>query len=199
MFLSNATSRKKSAPPSHVKCCLQSRENRTFFGLLAIVIITVICSPALALFSPSSSNGAGQFDQGIPVYWPYHAMLMATGLILIVAGFIIARFYKTGNWFKTHMSLEVIGGVFIIAGLFIGIYMVALSGLVHLRNIHEVSGAIIGILLIITITLGYCVKRVRDSKNAMKVSHRWLGRISIVLLVINIGFGLWFLSIILHR
>jgi hypothetical protein len=174
-------------------------KNRIFFGILVAVVMAMICGPALALPSPSPVRGAGQFNLGIPVYWPYHVMLVSTGLILLVAGFIIARFRKTGTWYETHIILEIVGSACAIAGLFIGIYMVTLSGLPHFRNIHEIVGGVIGILLIITITLGYFIKRANKSKKIVRISHRWLGRISIALLVINVGLGILFLSIILQR
>ncbi len=170
-----------------------------FSGILVAVVLTVVCCPALALSSPSPGGGFGQFDRGISVYWPYHVLLITTGLILLVAGFFIARFRKTGTWYKTHVILEVTGGACLIAGLVIGIYMVTLSGFPHLRNIHEILGVAIGTLVIITLIIGYCIKRVNTSKNVVRMSHRWLGRILIVLIGINIILGLLFLSAILGR
>ncbi len=167
---------------------------RMLLGILVAVIVATVCSSALAQTSPSPGEGPDISGQGILVYWPYHALLMSTGFVLLVAGFIIARYHKTGNWYKNHMILEAAGGVCIIAGLFIGVSMVALSGLPHLRNIHEIAGVAIGILLIVTVTIGYCIKRVRTSKNVIRTGHRWLGRSLIVLMVINILLGLFFLS-----
>jgi hypothetical protein len=170
-----------------------------FSGTLVAVLLAVVCCPALALPGSAPGGGSGQFNQGIPVYWPYHVLFISTGLILLVAGFFIARFHKTGNWYKTHVILEVTGGACMIAGLIIGIYMVALSGFPHLRNIHEILGAIIGTLVIITLIIGYSIKRVNTSKNVVRKSHRWLGRILIILIGINILLGLVFLAAILGR
>ena len=97
------------------------------------------------------------------------------------------------------MIFEIAGGSFIIAGLFIGVYMVTLSGLPHFRNIHEILGVAIGILIIITIIVGYFIKRITKSKTEIRTSHRWLGRISIALILINIVLGLLTLSMILRR
>jgi hypothetical protein len=169
----------------------------TLSGLLTAVILALFCGPAFAL--PSATGRAVQFNQGIPVYWPYHVLFISMGFILLVAGFIVARLHKTGNWYKTHMILQTAGGASVITGLFIGIYMVAVSGFPHLRNIHEILGVTIGILLIITITLGYFIRRINKSKNAVRISHRWLGRISLALMAVNIALGLLFLSILLGR
>jgi hypothetical protein len=170
-----------------------------FYGILIAIILATVCGPATAQPPPVSGGGFGKFNLGVPVYWPYHALLMTTGFVLLVAGFFIARFRKTETWYKTHMILEAVGGACILAGLFVGIYMVTLSGLPHLRNTHELAGVAAGILVIITITIGYLIKRINKSKNVIRISHRWLGRISIVLVAINIVLGLLLLSVILRR
>ena len=162
--------------------------------MLVPIVFTMVCGPAQA-----QSSGGVYFDPGISVYWPYHALLMATGFILLLVGFAVVRLRKTPGWYKTHMILEISGGTCIIAGLFIGIYMVTLSGFPHLANIHEKLGVIIAILVISTILLGWLIKRTRESKKTIRMSHRWLGRISLALIVINIVLGVLFLSIILRR
>jgi len=170
-----------------------------FTGLLTTVVLAVLCGPARALASPSGS-GVGQFAQGVPVYWPYHVLLMSTGFVLLVAGFIIARFHKTRNWYKTHAILEGCGGACIVAGVCVGIYMVARSGLPHLQNTHEILGVTTVLLVITTIALGYSIKRViTAAKKIVRPGHRWLGRIVIVLMAITIIFGIFMLSLILGR
>ena len=193
------TARKKPANSSRTASKPHASGKGIFSCILVAVVLAVVCCPALALPSASPGGGFGQFARGIPVYWPYHVLLITTGLILLVAGFFIARFRKTGNWYKIHAILEVTGGASMIAGLVVGIYMVALSGLPHLRTIHEILGVAIGTLVIITLIIGYCIKRINTSKNAVRMSHRWLGRILIVLIGINIILGLLFLSAILGR
>ena len=178
---------------------VHERGRRIFSCLLVAVVVVIGCSSALVQTSPSTGGGPGHFSQGIPVYWPYHVLLMTTGFILLAAGFVTARYHRTGNWYRKHVVLEAAGGACIIAGLFVGVYMVTLSGLPHLRNIHEIAGVAIGILVIITITVGYLIKQVHASKNVIRTSHRWLGRVLIVLLVINILLGLLFLSVIMRR
>jgi hypothetical protein len=190
--------RKKSVSSSQVNGPMKRGRKAIFSGILLVIVLVIVCSSAAAQ-TPPVSGGFGKFNQGVPVYWPYHALLMATGFVLLVAGFFTARFRKTGNWYKTHMILEAGGGACILAGLFIGIYMVALSGLPHLRNIHELAGVAIVILVIFTIIIGYLIKRIHKSKDVVRMSHRWLGRISIVLMAINIILGLLVLSVILRR
>jgi uncharacterized membrane protein YozB (DUF420 family) len=180
-------------------CLTRIGKRGIFIGIVVAIVFTIVCAPALALPAPAPGGGPGHFDQGIPVYWPYHALLMSMGFILLVAGFIVARYHKTGNWYKTHVILQATGAACIIAGLFTGIYMVALSGFPHLRNIHEILGVTLGALVVITLLIGWSIRRVTTAKTGIRTSHRWLGRIVIGLMVINILLGLLFLSIILRR
>lgn len=177
---------------------MRAWEKRIFFGILAAGVLAMLCGPVLAQPAPSPGAGAGSLSQGILVYWPYHVLLMSAGFILLVAGFIIARYHKTGNWYNTHKLLETAGGACIIAGLVVGISMVALSGLPHLRNIHEIFGVTTVFLVIVTIALGISIRRAQASKNAIRASHRWLGRILAGLMVITIILGLLVLSTFLN-
>jgi|SRR5208337_335616 len=179
-------------------CLTRIGERGIFIGIVVAIVFTIVCAPALALPAPSG-GGAGNINQGIPEYWPYHALLMSVGLILFIAGLITARYHKTRNWYKTHMILEVTGGACMIAGLVVGVYMVTLSGFPQLFNIHEKLGVAIGALVIIAIIIGYFIKRVKRSKTAIRFSHRWLGGIIIALMVINIILGIYYLSRILGR
>jgi len=163
-----------------------------------LILSAIICAPAGALPSPPQGGFAGHFSQGIPVYWPYHAFFMATGFILLLAGAIVAHRRKA-DWLKTHRILQVSGAICVLIGLLIGVYMVTLSGFPHLMNNHEVLGAITASLVLVTILVGSAITLIKDQKYVVRAGHRWLGRISLVLLVINIVLGIIVLSLILRR
>ena len=181
------------------KNCVVVRRAGLFAGILLLVMMTVVFSPVLAQSLPVPSGGSGNFNQGIPVYWPYHALLMVTGFILLFAGFITAKFHKKGKWYRTHVILQIAGCTFVIIGMFIAVYMVALSGFSHLRNLHEILGGVIVVLILITIAVGYLIRRVDASKNTIRTGHRWLGRISLTLVAVNIVLGLMVLALVLRR
>jgi hypothetical protein len=162
-----------------------------FCGLLIAFVIVTVCTPVLA------QTGIGEFSTGIPVLWPYHAILMVTGFLLLAAGFITAHFHATKNWFRTHKILQISGATCILAGIFIGAYMVALSGFPHLSNLHEIAGLVIGILLPVMILLGFSIFRVKKSMNTVRASHRWLGRVVIALILANIILGIITLRLVL--
>ncbi|HVP96377.1 hypothetical protein [Methanoregula sp.] len=168
-------------------------------ALLPVILIALLCGPVLALPLPPAHGGAAQFSQGIPVYWPYHAGLMLTGFILLLTGFLVARYHKTGNWYRSHAILQTCGASCIIAGIAVGVYMVALSGFPPLRNIHEILGVTTGLLVVLTLVVGYSIRRVKTAKGGVRTGHRWLGRIAICLMVVTIIFGIYFLSLLLGR
>jgi len=168
-------------------------------ALTGAVLSAILCSPALALPSTMAGNSAARFGQGIPLYWPYHAGLMIAGFILLIAGFIVARYHRTTNWYRSHAILQTCGAACIIAGVAVGVYMVWLSGLPPLRNIHEILGVITVLLVVITLVVGYSIRRTTTAKTAVRTGHRWLGRITIGLMVVTLLLGLFFLSLLLGR
>ena len=178
----------------------QSSRKKWFSTVLFLLVILVIANGSALALQPHPQNaGAGNLDRGITIFWPYHVFLMAMGFILLATGFIVARFHKTRSWYKFHMILELGGGACVVAGIFVGIYMVMLSGFPQVHNIHEMLGITTGILVISTIILGYSIKRVIVSKKIVRQSHRWLGRIVICLMILTIIFGIIFLLPLLGR
>jgi len=165
---------------------------------ITAVTLFMLAAPALAL-PPGPPGGASHFSQGIPVFWPFHAGLMITGFVLLLTGFLVARYHKTGNWYRTHIIFQVCGGACILAGITVGVYMVTLSGFPSLRNIHEILGAATGILIIAALVLGYSVRKVHTAKNAVRQGHRWIGRFVLCLMLVTILLGIYFLSLLLGR
>jgi len=199
MFPFNRNSRKEPVYHQRIDILPIALRKGIFFGILLAAGMMTICSPVFALASSAPGGGFARFNEGIPVYWPYHVLLISVGFILLAAGFITVRFRKTGSWYRIHMILEAGGAACVIAGLFVAVYMVTLSDVPHLRNIHEITGVATVTLIVITVVVGYLIRRVQKSKNIIRPSHRWLGRLSIALVVINIVLGLLVLSLVLNR
>lgn len=65
---------------------------------------------------------------------------MTLGFISLVSGFVVMRYRRTRSWFGNHRRLQTLGGVVVIAGLSMSIYMVHLSGAPHLQEVHGVPG-----------------------------------------------------------
>ncbi len=173
--------------------------NHTIIICLAVLVLTVVCSPVNAHSAAQMGIAADQYDKGIPVYWPYHALLMSTGFILLLSGFVVIRFHKTSHWFKSHKILQSAGGTLAIAGLFTSITMVTVSGAPHLRYSHDLFGMVTIILIAGTLLIGYALSRTSRAKNEIRTAHRWLGRTSIAFVAINIVLGVSMMTMVLAQ
>jgi len=140
-----------------------------------------------------------QYDKGIPVYWPYHALLMSTGFILLLSGFVVMRFHKTSHWFKSHKILQSAGGTLAIAGLFTSISMVTVSGAPHFRYSHDLFGMVTILLIGSTLLIGYMLNKTSWSGAKTRTTHRWLGRTSIAFVAVNIVLGVSMMTMVLAQ
>ena len=167
--------------------------------IFIVLSSAILCSPVLAHSAAEMGIAPDQYDMGIPVYWPYHAVLMSTGFVLFLSGFIVMRFRKKPGKVKIHKLLQTAGGVSALSGLSVGIFMVALSGAPHIRYTHDMLGAGIVLLMIITLLLGYFINRATGFNPGVHKSHRWIGRTSITLAAINIILGVTMMGAVLAQ
>ena len=126
----------------------------------------------------------------LPLLWPYHALLMVTGFLLMFSAMLIAR-YRWGwiRWYKAHHVLTPVGGALSIAALLIAIYMVAATGGPHLRVPHAWLGAIIIALILVTIGLGFLRKKWIAKQRVIRPFHVWSGRVMLALMAVNIAYS----------
>jgi hypothetical protein len=127
----------------------------------------------------------------VPALWPYHAVLMIAGFLLLTTGMLIARYMKREQWWlKAHKTMGISGALFVISGLFMAIYMVSSSTGVHFRVPHTYLGVIIIIFVGMTPILGYAQLKSESRGMKIRTIHRWSGRITLVLMFITILSGL---------
>ncbi len=127
----------------------------------------------------------------IPSFWIIHASLMVLGFILLFIGMIIARFYKdTRWWLKRHRIIAPFGASIAVLGLVMGFIMVSLSSGQHFRVPHAYVGFIAVIFAIITPILGKAQFKIKKNKKNIRAAHRWAGRITIIMMFLNILFGI---------
>jgi len=140
-----------------------------------------------------SSGAASEY-----VPWYYHAGWMTAGFSLMLIGIIIIRYLKKKTWrIKVHKSMLILGGASSILGLGSGIFMVTVNGSGHFDILHAYIGIITIILILITIRLGFRQFQVKPDKiKKFKAYHRWCGRITATMMIINILFGLSYVGII---
>jgi uncharacterized membrane protein YozB (DUF420 family) len=132
----------------------------------------------------------GDATETVP--WYFHAAWMIAGFVLMLIGIVIVRYKKTKPWrIKVHRSLLILGGVSAVLGLVSGIYMVTLSGGGHFKVPHAYVGIITVIFILYTLRLGFVQFKAKPDKiKILKLRHKWFGRITAVLMLINIVLGL---------
>lgn len=118
---------------------------------------------------------------------------------MFLFGFIVIRFRKKPGKVKIHKLLQTAGGVSVLAGLSVGIFMVALSGAPHIRYTHDMLGAGIILLMMITLLLGYSINRATGFNPGAHKSHWWIGRTSITLAAVNIILGVTMMATVLAQ
>ena len=124
-------------------------------------------------------------------YWPFHAFFMTVGFILILKAIVIVKFYKKEKWWlKYHKTFGLIGAIFAIIGLIIGLYMVNDSTGEHFRVGHAKFGILTILLITLTPIFGLMIFKIKNSKNKIKILHKMLGRTAIFFMIITIFSGL---------
>jgi hypothetical protein len=129
--------------------------------------------------------------------WALHAGLMLLGVILIVTGFIIARRKRNiKKWIVKHRFIELFGVFSFLAGLAMAIRLVDDLFDDHINSIHSIFGIFSLVLLVITPIIGQSIflavktKRFKKKVKSIRVTHRWIGRITITMVVLTIIIGL---------
>jgi len=167
--------------------------------LVTVLFLTGLCGVVLAHSAAEMGIPPDQYDKGIPVFWPFHALFMSAGLVLLLSGAVIMRYHKTKNWYRSHALVQEVGGFSLITGLIIGFFMVARSGTTHLRYLHGILGA--GTILIImgTLIIGYSITHASHVKAWIRKIHRVIGGVAIGLVVINILLGISMMNMVLAQ
>lgn len=120
-----------------------------------------------------------------------HAVLMIFAFSIMLAGGIIARFMKKKVWWlKVHRSLGITGAIFFIVAIFAIALQITLTERAHFRVVHSWIGFVAFIFTLLTPTLGILQLKFRSVALRLRSFHRWSGRITLCLIVINIVLGL---------
>ena len=128
---------------------------------------------------------------GYSELWPVHAILMSTSFLLIVLGVILSLF-KSKKWrLNAHKKLNTTGAVIGIIALGIAVYMISASYGVHFSAAHTIIGIITFALMILTPFFGYAALKTKKwNKKILRMVHRWMGRGTIVLMILTVVAGL---------
>lgn len=126
-----------------------------------------------------------------------HATLMIAAFVGLFVGFVVARFLKRRRWWlKVHRSIGLTGAIFVLVGLGAVVLQITLTGRSHFRIPHSYFGMLVVFLTLATPTLGLAMMKAQDRAARLRNYHRWSGRITLVLMFVNIVAGLKLIGVI---
>jgi uncharacterized membrane protein YeaQ/YmgE (transglycosylase-associated protein family) len=159
------------------------------FPLSPHISILMIAAPVSA-----SSETSGELPVEIVTLWPYHASLVILGFLLLVWGMTVAR-RKEKGWLKKHRLLGISGATVSVAGMTMAAYMIYAASQEHFRLPHAYLGSVVILLVIVTLALGLLqLKASNKGKTKIRWVHRIFGRTTLLLMALNMLFGMLIVS-----
>jgi len=122
---------------------------------------------------------------------------MMLAFLVMVVGLIVARFMKKKTWWlKVHRFLGISAVILVFLGLFAEALQLSLAGRPHFRSPHSWIGVMAVGFAVLTPIFGLLQIKVRKAAARIRGTHRWFGRITLLLMFFNIILGLSMIGII---
>jgi hypothetical protein len=132
----------------------------------------------------------------IPMVWPIHAVLAAYCAVLLIISVLIARNRsKDTLWLAKHKTLGMVVVGIMLIGFGVAFYMVSLGSKGHFTIGHSYLGLAAIIFICAVPTFGLIMLKVKKSRVLRKI-HVWAGRLTITLMIIAGGLGLYHVGLI---
>ncbi len=126
-----------------------------------------------------------------------HATLMIAAFIGLLLGFVVARcMKKSPRWFKVHRSIGITGAIFVLIGFGAVALQITFTGRSHFRIPHSYLGMLVVLLTVTTPVLGMMMTTTRNRAAKLRNYHRWSGRITLFLMLVNVVAGLTLIGIL---
>ena len=132
----------------------------------------------------------GASTEKAPMAWQPHAVLMGFGMGLLAAGMFVARMKKQKWWLKDHRAVMLAGAALTVSGLAYGFYMIQDSTGVHYRVLHSYLGLLSILLTASMAASGLVLLKIAKNHPAARPAHRWLGRATLLVLLVTVLMGL---------
>ena len=130
------------------------------------------------------------------MFFILHILLMATATIGIIAGVSAAMFFrKKKNWLKIHKAVNSFSLLGVSAGIVMAFIYVSGTKDEHINGLHQIFGLTTFISAVATLLLGFYQFEAKN-KLAVRTTHRWLGRFSLLLFLTTITLGLILINIL---
>ena len=130
------------------------------------------------------------------MFFILHIVLMITATSGLMAGVSAAIFFRRKkNWLKFHKTVNAVSFGGMTAGIVMAFLYVAGSSGEHLKGFHQMAGLTAFTFSFITLIIGYRQFKVKN-KQVFRNMHRWLGRVSVVILLSAAILGLKLINIL---
>jgi len=127
----------------------------------------------------------------------FHKLLMALATLCMLTGISTAVFFRRNRyWLKIHKSFNSTAVIFLLTGVITAIIMIGQQKREHLDGFHPVAGSIALGLTIISLFLGFYQFKAKAGIQVVKILHPWLGRLSLLSLIVALISGLFRAGII---
>ena len=125
-----------------------------------------------------------------------HMLLMAISTLGIIAGVSAAMFFrKKRNWLKVHKYFNSLSLLGMSAGIIIAFIYVSSTNGLHIDGLHQIIGLTAFDFAVATLLLGLYQFKAKN-KLSVRITHRWLGRFSLLLFLTTITLGLILINIL---
>ncbi|UCB45766.1 MAG: hypothetical protein JSV25_16445 [Spirochaetota bacterium] len=141
-------------------------------------------------------TGARERERSGPppgVFLRIHIFSMSLAFVIMAFIGYIARFMKGRKWWlKTHKVLGLIAAGLGVYGVGSAVFLVSFTTGIHIRVVHSYFGLVGAVVFIASPVIGFgFLKAKRERKPLYRKTHRWFGRLSLLLVVAAIILGLF--------
>lgn len=130
------------------------------------------------------------------MFFTLHILLMTTATLGIIAGVSVAMFFrKKRSWLKVHKYFNSFSLMGMSAGIIMAFIYVSGTNGEHIDGLHQLIGLTAFNFAVATLLLGLYQFKAKN-KLAVRTTHRWLGRFSLLLFLTAITLGLILINIL---
>ena len=130
------------------------------------------------------------------MFFILHILLMAISTLGIITGVSAAMFFrKNKNWLKVHKYLNSFSLLGILAGITMAFIYISSTNGKHIDGLHQITGLTALNFAVATLLLGLYQFKAKN-KLSVRITHRWLGRFSLLLFLTAITLGLILINIL---